>query len=55
MISRYGLFPFASSLDTCGVLTRSVSDAAIVVDAMKGQDQKDATSWIQVIFIYMNL
>ena len=45
MISRYGLFPFASSLDTCGVLTRSVSDAAIVVDAMKGQDQKDATSW----------
>ena len=45
MISRYGLFPFASSLDTCGVLTRSVEDAAIVVDAMKGQDQKDATSW----------
>ncbi len=45
MISRYGLFPFASSLDTCGVLTRSVPDAAIVVDAMKGLDQKDATSW----------
>lgn len=45
MISRYGLFPFASSLDTCGVLTRSVQDAAIVVDAMKGQDDKDATSW----------
>lgn len=45
MISRYGLFPFASSLDTCGVLTRSVPDAAIVVDAMKGFDQKDATSW----------
>lgn len=45
MISRYGLFPFASSLDTCGVLTRSVPDAANVVDAMKGLDQKDATSW----------
>ncbi len=45
MISRFGLFPFASSLDTCGVLTRSVQDAAIVVDAMKGQDKKDATSW----------
>ncbi len=45
MISRYGLFPYASSLDTCGVLTRSVEDAAIVVDAMKGIDDKDMTSW----------
>ena len=45
MISRYGLFPFASSLDHCGVLTRSVEDAAIVVDAMKGIDKKDMTSW----------
>ena len=45
MISRYGLFPFASSLDTCGVLTRSVKDAAIVVDGMKGIDSKDMTSW----------
>ena len=45
MISRYGLFPFASSLDTCGVLTRSVEDAAIVVDNMKGIDPKDMTSW----------
>lgn len=45
MISRYGLFPFASSLDTCGVLTRSVEDAAIVVDAMKGKDKKDMTTW----------
>lgn len=45
MISRYGLFPFASSLDHCGVLTRSVRDAAIVVDTMKGLDPKDMTSW----------
>ena len=45
MISRYGLFPFASSLDHCGVLTRSVRDAAIVVDVMKGIDKKDMTSW----------
>ena len=45
MISRYGLFPFASSLDHCGVLTRSVEDAAIVVDAMKGIDKNDMTSW----------
>ena len=45
MISRYGVFPFASSLDHVGVLTRSVKDAAIVVDAMKGIDSKDMTSW----------
>ena len=45
MISRYGLFPFASSLDHCGVLTRNVADAAIVTDVIKGQDEKDMTSW----------
>ena len=45
MISRYGLLPYASSLDTCGVLTRNVKDACIVVDAMKGIDPKDMTSW----------
>lgn len=45
MISRYGIFPFASSLDHLGVLTRSVKDAAIVVDNMKGIDKNDMTSW----------
>lgn len=45
MISRHGLFAFASSLDHVGVLTRSVMDAAIVVDAIKGLDEKDMTSW----------
>lgn len=45
MISRFGLFPFASSLDHCGCLTRSVKDAAIVVDNMKGIDPRDMTSW----------
>lgn len=45
MISRYGIFPFASSLDHCGVFTRNVLDAAIVVDAIKGLDEKDMTTW----------
>ena len=45
MISRYGLYPFASSLDHCGALARSVKDVAIVVDAMKGIDPNDMTSW----------
>lgn len=44
LISRYGLFPFACSLDHVGVLTRSVEDAAIVVDAIKGKDENDMTS-----------
>lgn len=45
MISRFGLFPYASSMDHCGVLTRCVEDAAIVVDNMKGKDEQDMTSW----------
>lgn len=45
MISRYGLFAFASSLDHLGVLTRNVRDAAIVVDNMKGIDINDMTTW----------
>ena len=45
MISRYGVFPFASSLDHLGVLTRNVKDAAIVVNAMKGIDKNDMTTW----------
>ncbi len=56
MISRYGLFPYASSLDTCGVLTRNVRDAAIVVDGMKGIDENDLTSWDSSdIHLYRNL
>ena len=45
MVSRFGMYQFASSLDTVGVLSRSVEDAAIVVDGMKGKDPKDMTSW----------
>jgi Asp-tRNAAsn/Glu-tRNAGln amidotransferase A subunit and related amidases len=45
MISRYGVYAFASSMDHCGVISRSVEDSAIVVDAMKGIDNKDMTSW----------
>ena len=56
MISRYGLFAFASSLDTCGALTRNVEDAAIVVDGMKGIDKYDMTTWDSSdIHLYDNL
>lgn len=43
-ISRYGLFNFASSLDHVGILAKSVMDAAIVTDVLKGYDEKDMTS-----------
>ena len=43
-ISRYGLFPFASSLDHLGVLARSVKDVSYVMDIVKGHDDKDMTS-----------
>lgn len=44
LISRYGLFAFASSLDTIGVITNSVTDAATVVNTVKGSDDKDMTT-----------
>ena len=44
LISRYGVLPFASSLDHVGVFTNNVKDAAIVVDAIKGPDGKDMTA-----------
>jgi aspartyl-tRNA(Asn)/glutamyl-tRNA(Gln) amidotransferase subunit A len=42
--SRYGVVAFASSLDTIGHLTKTVEDAAIVLDAIAGHDERDSTS-----------
>jgi aspartyl-tRNA(Asn)/glutamyl-tRNA(Gln) amidotransferase subunit A len=43
-ISRYGMIAFASSLDQCGPLTRSVSDAALLLGILQGKDPCDSTS-----------
>ena len=43
-VSRYGLIAFASSLDQVGPFTRSVTDAAHVLQAIAGIDPHDATS-----------
>ena len=44
LVSRFGLFAFACSLDHVGCFTRSVKDAALVIDSIKGLDEKDMTS-----------
>jgi aspartyl-tRNA(Asn)/glutamyl-tRNA(Gln) amidotransferase subunit A len=43
-VSRYGMIAFASSLDQAGPLTRNVSDAALLLRHMVGQDPCDSTS-----------
>ncbi|SMO42361.1 aspartyl/glutamyl-tRNA(Asn/Gln) amidotransferase subunit A [Balnearium lithotrophicum] len=43
-VSRYGLTAFASSLDQIGPITKSVEDAAYLLNVISGQDSKDATS-----------
>ncbi len=42
--SRWGIVAFASSLDQAGPLTKTVEDAAIMLQAMAGHDPKDSTS-----------
>ena len=42
--SRWGIVAFASSLDQAGPMTKTVRDAAIMLQAMAGPDAKDSTS-----------
>ena len=43
-ISRFGVIPYASSLDHVGAFTRNVRDMAIVTEALAGHDKRDMTS-----------
>jgi aspartyl-tRNA(Asn)/glutamyl-tRNA(Gln) amidotransferase subunit A len=43
-VSRYGMIAFASSLDQGGPMARSAEDAALMLQAMSGFDEKDSTS-----------
>ena len=44
LVSKYGAFPLAWSLDHIGPMTKNAKDAAYVLDAIAGYDPKDPTS-----------
>jgi aspartyl-tRNA(Asn)/glutamyl-tRNA(Gln) amidotransferase subunit A len=43
-VSRYGIIAFASSMDQVGPMTKDVHDAALLLEAIAGQDPADSTS-----------
>ncbi|ACY19231.1 Asp-tRNA(Asn)/Glu-tRNA(Gln) amidotransferase subunit GatA [Haliangium ochraceum] len=43
-VSRYGMIAFASSFDQIGPLTRTVEDAALLLELIAGLDPRDASS-----------
>jgi len=43
-VSRYGLLAMASSLDQIGPLTKTVEDAALVLEKISGRDKMDSTT-----------
>jgi aspartyl-tRNA(Asn)/glutamyl-tRNA(Gln) amidotransferase subunit A len=48
-ISRYGVIPVSWSLDTVGILVRTIDDAAVMLQAMAGHDPKDPGSSAQPV------
>ena len=52
-VSRYGLIAFASSLDQVGPFARTVSDAALLLEAIAGHDPRDSTSVNRPVPEYM--
>lgn len=53
-ISRYGVFPVAESLDTMGTFSRTVEDAALLLDVMAGHDEHDLSSSGRPVSEYRN-
>ncbi|MDQ4149153.1 MAG: Asp-tRNA(Asn)/Glu-tRNA(Gln) amidotransferase subunit GatA [Actinomycetota bacterium] len=55
LVSRSGLIAFASSLDQAGPITRSVRDAAVLLQAIAGHDPRDSTSLPHPVPDYVSL
>lgn len=53
-ISRFGLFPFAPSLDHVAFFTRNVNDSSIVLQALAGRDDKDSSSSLEQVPDYQS-
>ena len=54
-VSRYGMIAFASSLDQAGVLTQTAEDAALLLEAIAGFDERDSTSLDDAVPPYSKL
>ncbi len=54
-ISRYGVIPYASSLDHVAFFTQNVSDAASTLEVLAGRDDKDMTSSFKEVEKYSEL
>ena len=53
-ISRFGLFPFATSMDHVAYFTRNILDAGIVLNLLAGRDDKDSTSSFKEVDNYIS-
>lgn len=51
-ISRYGIIPYASSLDHVGYFTTAVKDAATLLEVLAGRDDRDMTSSYEPVEAY---
>ena len=49
LVSRYGVMSYASSFDTIGPITKTVEDAAIVLNHIAGNDKLDSTTTIKKV------
>ena len=54
LVSRYGVVPMANSLDQVGPFGRNVKDAALLLQAIAGHDERDSTSMDINIPDYIN-